>query len=82
MPHNAASDQVLHCLLTECSIKCYKNEIYHPTILKTNGLVKMITAGHSKRHKWVKGISQIQRIIITSGNKKKHIALQESLCWF
>ena len=23
MPHNGASDQYLHCLLTECSIKIY-----------------------------------------------------------
>ena len=36
MPQNAASDQGLHCLLTESSIKILiKNEKYNLTSLKT-----------------------------------------------
>ena len=31
-PH-AVSDQDFRCLLTECSIKIWKNEKYHPTSL-------------------------------------------------
>ena len=34
-PQEAASDQVLHCLLTEMSFKMNKNEKYHPTTIKT-----------------------------------------------
>ena len=33
-PHNAVSDQDLHCLLTECSNFILKNENYHPTPLE------------------------------------------------
>ena len=35
-PQNVASDQGLHCLLTECSIKnLNRNEKHHPTSLET-----------------------------------------------
>ena len=35
MPQNVASDQGLHCLLTEHSIKNLKSEKYHHKTLKT-----------------------------------------------
>ena len=40
MPQNAVSDQVLHCLLTECSIKIWtnlKNTTQHPLKWKWTG---------------------------------------------
>ena len=43
--HNAVSDQELHCLLTESSIKIWKKKIkkYHPTPPKIgNGLLQLI----------------------------------------
>ena len=54
-PHIAASDQVIHCLLTECSIRIrikMKNITQQP--LKRNGLVHLIRVGGSIRLKGVK----------------------------
>ena len=56
-PQNATSDQDVHCLLTNCSIKIrikMENTTQHP--LKRNGLVQLISKRNSIRLKckWVK----------------------------
>ena len=54
-PQNVASDQGLHCLLTECSIKIRK-KMKNTTqqALTRNGLVQLIRMGKSIWFKWVK----------------------------
>ena len=58
MPHNVASDQGLHCLLTGFSIKNKKKKKRHKisdTRKITKGLVQHITVEESTSRQWVKG---------------------------
>ena len=53
MPHNVASDQGLHCLLTGFSIKD-KIKVTKMTSYMTNGLVQHIIVEESTNMQWVK----------------------------
>ena len=53
--HNAVSDQDLHCLLTECSIRNWKKlKISPKQPYNWNGLILLIREGKSIVLKWVK----------------------------
>ena len=54
MAHNVASDQGLHCLLTECSIKiCIKGKNPFNNPKNRIRLVQLIIVGNYIRLKWV-----------------------------
>ena len=52
-PQNAASDQGLHCFLTDCTIQRIQMTITTNNHKIGNGLAQLIKMGKSIRHKWV-----------------------------
>ena len=61
MPQNAASDQGLHCLLTDCSIKIQikMKKISPHNILNGHGLLQLIREGNWIRHIGLKMVNFI-----------------------